>query len=261
MSARYRLDHGIVIRRKALPSGDVVVTLLAPHGKWRAVARKGRLPGGNLGRLSLFHDVTVQYYRKREEDLALLTQVRLNGALPRLAHPDIYPYAHILAELADALSVDVHIGEPLYQYLASGLRGLDAHADPSKVALLYAWRLLGLAGLAPRSGNCTHGGASVPPAALDVPAGKLVCAECEATVWLGTDAADELRLLLEAPMRQALSLPLADRAGHWRALARYVAYHVAELRSLEGSVSGPATGPGVERPGGNAPQGEELFGV
>src|SRR5690606_24786935 len=74
---RYTVTDGIVIRRLPMPSGDLIVTLISEHGKWRAVARKGRLPGGNLGKLSLFHDVTVQYYRRKEEDLALLTQVQL----------------------------------------------------------------------------------------------------------------------------------------------------------------------------------------
>ena len=133
---RTSVTEGIVIRRLALPSGDVVATLLSEHGKWRGVARKGKIPGGNLGRLSLFHDVTVQFYRRREDDLALLTQVRLNGALPNLSRPDVYPYAHVLAELTDALTVDVHLGEKVHAYLASGLRGLNRHDDPD---LAIAW--------------------------------------------------------------------------------------------------------------------------
>ncbi|HLU83700.1 MAG TPA: recombination protein O N-terminal domain-containing protein, partial [Trueperaceae bacterium] len=104
---RYAVTDGIVIRRLPMPSGDLIVTLISEHGKWRAVARKGRLPGGNIGKLSLFHDVTVQYYRRKEEDLALLTQVQLNGALPRLTQPSVYPYANLLAELVDSLTVDV----------------------------------------------------------------------------------------------------------------------------------------------------------
>ncbi|MEX2536459.1 MAG: DNA repair protein RecO [Trueperaceae bacterium] len=234
MSTRHQLGHGIVIRRKPLPSGDVVVTLLAEQGKWRGIARKGKLPGGNMGRLSLFHDVTVQYYRKREDDLALLTQVRLNGALPRLTDPGVYPYAHILAELADALTVDVDIGEPLYQYLASGLRGLDQHPDPDRVALLYAWRLLQQAGLAPRSRPCGSCGKDEPPEALDVAVGALQCGSCGGTVRLGRETATELQALLGEGMREALELLLCDREAHWLALSRYLSYHVRELRSLSG---------------------------
>ena len=176
--SRYAVSDGIVIRRTKLPSGDLVATLLSEHGKWRGVARKGTLPGGNIGRLSLFHDVTVQHYRRREDDLPVFVQVQLNGALPRLSDPAVYPYAHLLAELADQLTVDVHIGEPLYAYLASGLRGLAQHDDPEAVALAYAWGLLRQAGLAPETGRCARCGAAGPLVAFDVAAGGTVCADC-----------------------------------------------------------------------------------
>lgn len=231
MSGRYGLGQGIVIRRQALPSGDVVVSLLAEYGKWKAIARKGKLPGGNLGRLSLFHDVTVQFYRRREDDLALLTQIRLNGALPRLADPAVYPYAHVLAELADALTVDVNIGEPLYQYLASGLRGLDRHPDPGKVALLYAWRLLQQAGLAPRTRGCGRCGDG-EVGGLDVPAGALVCGRCGGSVALDEETAGELAAMVDGPMREVLTCAMKGRKTHWLALSRYLSYHVGELRSL-----------------------------
>ncbi|MBA2665581.1 MAG: recombination protein O N-terminal domain-containing protein, partial [Trueperaceae bacterium] len=157
---RYHVVDGIILRRSPLPSGDVVVTLLSEHGKWRAVARKGKLPGGNLARLSLFHDVRVQAYRRREDDLAVLTQVTLNGALAGLTRPEVYPYAHVLADLADALSVDVHVGEDLVRVVTSGLRGVARHHDPDAVALVYAWHLVRLAGLAPRAGPCDRCGAA-----------------------------------------------------------------------------------------------------
>ena len=229
---RYTVSDGIVIRRRPLPSGDVVVTLLSEHGKWRAVARKGRLPGGNIGKLSLFHDVTVQYYKKREDDLALLTQVQLNGALPRLSEPLVYPYANLLAELVDVLTVDVHHGERLYEHLASGLRGLNRHDDPDHVGLLYAWRLLGLAGLAPRLERCVVCGRADDLVALDVAAGGLVCRDCGAGVGLDLTGISELRVLVTSPLRTALSCPPAERGRHWRLLGLYVAYHAAELRSL-----------------------------
>lgn len=230
---RYTVTDGIVIRRKVLPSGDVVVTLMNEQGKFRAILRKGRLPGGNHGRLSLFHDVTVQFHRKREDDLALITQVQLNGALPRLSSPTTYPYAHVLAELADALTVDVHLGERVYAYLASGLRGLHGHDDAGHVGLLYAWQLLGVAGLAPRTKACVACGSPGPLVALDVAAGGLTCEACRHGIPLPPDTVCELQAMVAAPLRAALRTPPGDRALHWRVLARYVAFHVSELRSFE----------------------------
>ncbi len=229
---RYTVSDGLVIKRQTLPSGDVVVTLLGRLGKWRAVARKGKLPGGNLGRLSLFHDVTVQFYRRQEEDLALLTQVQLNGALPGLSGTEAYPLAHLLCELADALTVDVHLETRVYDYLTSALRGLNEHHDPELVALLYAWRLLGVAGLAPSVKACMTCGALEPLVALDVGAGGLTCSACRSGLALRGVKAEELQLLVGAPMGAALEADYPDRNQHWSLLEAYVAYHVRELRSF-----------------------------
>ena len=146
MGQRYAVQEGAILRRSELPNGDVIVTLLSEASKWRAVARKGKLIGGNLGKLSLFHDVTVQHYTRSNgsDDLALITQVQLNGALPRLSDPAIYPYAHVLAELTDKLAVDVHLDGGFYEYFTGALRGLSSQPDPERVALAYTedseWR-------------------------------------------------------------------------------------------------------------------------
>ena len=154
------MQEGVILRRSELPNGDVIVTLLSEASKWRAVARKGKLIGGNLGKLSLFHDVTVQHYTRPNgsDDLALITQVQLNGALPRLSDPAIYPYAHVLAELTDKLAVDVHLDGGFYEYFTGALRGLSSQPDPERVALIMGWRLLAQAGLAPRTTRCARCG-------------------------------------------------------------------------------------------------------
>lgn len=252
---RYRVREGIVVRRTPLPSGDVVVTLLSPDGKWRAVARKGRLLGGNPGRLSLFHDVTVQVYQRRADDLAVVAQVRLNGALPRLSDPAVYPYAHLLAELAERLAVDVHVGEPLHAWLASGLRGLNEDADPERVALIHAWMSLRVAGLGPDAGDDgseadapARAGADAPSGVateggdeprFDLVGGRIV--RSGEGIALRGDTAHGLRILIAGRARDALAEPFSDRAAHWRLLARYVAWHVDDLRSL-GGVAGARSG-------------------
>ncbi len=247
----------MVLRRSPLPSGDVVATLLSPAGKWRAVARKGKLPGGNLARLSLFHDVTVQYWRRREEDLALITQVQLNGALAGLTRPEAYPYAHLMADLADALTVDQPVGERLYALVASGLRGVHAHVDPEAVALAYAWKMLTATGFHPQVASCrpeAGGSCALPPSYLIVGEGTARCAQhadealgsnirgpdalgdhgAEARqLFLGEAAMAELHLLCHGSLTEAVKQPPHDRQRHWRALLRYVRWHVGQVRSLE----------------------------
>ena len=232
MSKRYSVREGIVLRRLALPSGDVIVTLLSEDGKWRGVARKGKLIGGNLGKLSLFHDVTVQHYQRKDEDLALITQVQLNGALPKLSDPMIYPYAHVLAELTDKLTVDVHLGERIYSYLTSGLRGLVQHGDPEAVALVMSWRLLAQAGLAPRLTRCARCGAREVGRSFDIASGGLTCEACGVGFKLSGQMADELRGLHQRSVRDVLEEPLEERPAHWNLLSRYLAYHVGEVESL-----------------------------
>ncbi len=226
------MSEGIVIRRTVLPSGDVVATLLSSHGKWRGIVRKGKLPGGNAGRLSLFHDVTVQLYRRREDDLALLTQVKLNGALRSLSRPEIYPFAHLLAELVDQLTVDIHGGEKIYTYFASGLRGLNLGTDPLQVSVAYAWNLLQQAGLAPRVAACASCGGSGPFPYFDVRAGGLTCEKCASGIQITPGLASDLQTMVTGSVREALASPLNDAPLHLTTLERFCSYHVAELHSF-----------------------------
>jgi recombinational DNA repair protein (RecF pathway) len=224
--SRYVVREGIVIRRTPLPSGDVVATLLSTDGKWRAVARKGKRMGGNPGRLSLFHDVTVQTYSRNNDDLAVVAQVTLNGVLASLADAHIYPYASLLAELADRLATDVHHGEPLHAWLASGLRGLNQDADPDRVALVHAWMMLRIAGFAPDV-QADLG----ESARLDVAGGHIQ--EGGSGLTLQGQVARDLVQLTQGRARDTLTLALEDRKTHWQLLDRYAAWHVSELKSVQ----------------------------
>lgn len=235
MAQRYTVQEGIVLRRSELPSGDVVLTLLSERRKWRAIARKGKLPGGNLGKLSLFHDVTVQHYlRSGGDELALITQVQLNGALPRLSQPTIYPYAHVLAEVTDKLATDVQLDGQLYHYFSAALRGLSQQPDPERVALLMSWRLLAQAGLTPRLSRCARCGERELPQNItfDVAAGGVSCAACGSGFQLEPTVYDDLIRLHRQTVAEALTLPFESRRAHWALLSRYVSYHVGEVQSL-----------------------------
>ncbi|MDF1524183.1 MAG: DNA repair protein RecO C-terminal domain-containing protein [Trueperaceae bacterium] len=247
---RTQVRDALVLRRSPLPSGDVVATLLSPDGIWRAVVRKGRLPGGNLARLSLFHDVTVQYWRCGDDDLALVTQVRLNGALSGLTRPEAYPYAHLLAELAAALTADHPVGERWYALVASGLRGLNVHDDPEAVALAYAWRLIATAGLAPTVDGCARCGA--PPDRLAVADGTARCAEHGdphgSDAYVGEGGMRDLGRLVSGSLGDAVAAPPSDRPPQWRLLRRYVEWHVGTVRALEALLRPGAEGRAVAAP-------------
>jgi DNA repair protein RecO (recombination protein O) len=184
-----------------------------------------------LGKLSLFHDVTAQYYKKADEDIVLLTQVQLNGALPRLSDPGIYPYAHILAELVDVLSVDHHHDEQLYSYFASGLRGLNQHQDAEGIAIIYTWKLLQQAGFYPRVKRCGCGKTTMSDK-FDVAAGGMSCQDCNVGIPLTPAVIEDLHQILPSSLKQATQHSLQEKPLHWRLLHRYISYHVHELQSL-----------------------------
>jgi DNA repair protein RecO (recombination protein O) len=237
MAQRYHLNEGIVIKRHELPSGDVIVTLMGEQGKWQAKVKKGKRIGGHIGKLSLFHDVATQYYRKSQDDLAILTQVQLNGALPHLSEPGIYPYAHVLAELVDKLTVDVHIGESIYQYFVSGLRGLSQTENPEDITIVYAWKLLQTAGLAPRMTRCVICGGKNLAFKFDIALGGLSCEACNRGLPLSEGVFNDLQRIHSLTVREVLSNPLTEPVEHFRLLQRYLAYHVTELNSLSALAS------------------------
>src|SRR5690554_5369066 len=233
MRSRYTTSNGIVLRRRSQPNGDSIVTLLSPSGKWTALARAGKNSAGNAGRLSLWADVNVQHYRRKEDDLPVITQVTLNGMLPRLSEPELYPLASYLAELCDALTVDVHYGEPLYEYLTSGLRGLCQSPEPEKVAIVYSWGMLRVAGLAPAMRRCGACSREMPPASLDFRAEHMLCAECSPVRSSPSESLCELAGVVGGTLRSAMNVPLTDTAEHWRLLNRYLDHHVTRLRSSQ----------------------------
>ncbi len=233
MSERYHINEGVVIKRHELTNGDLIATLLGPKGKWQAKAKKGKQLGGNLSRLSLFHDVTVQYYRKRDDDLAILTQVTLNGALPNLSSPEVYPYVHVLAELVDALTVDIHVGESIYSYFVSALRGLSLSENKRELALVYAWKLLHSAGLSPRVSRCVVCSSSNLDARFDIAMGGLSCVDCKRGLVISEAVLADLRFIQMHTVRDVLAGGLQDAEAGFVLLSRYLAFHVAELKSLD----------------------------
>ena len=232
MAERYQINEGVVIRRHELTSGDVIVTLLGERGKWQAKVKKGKRVGGHLGKLSLFHDVTAQYYKKSDDNLAVLTQVQLNGALPKLSNPTIYPYAHVLAELVDKLTVDVHIGEDIYKYFVSSLRGLNTEENPASITIIYAWRLLQTAGLSPRVKSCVICASNDLDLRFDVALGGVTCKACNRGMPISANVLADLQSIHSSSVRDALHLGLTHPDEHFRLLSRFLAYHVAELNSL-----------------------------
>jgi DNA repair protein RecO (recombination protein O) len=215
---RYRLEEGIVVGRKALPQGDLLLRFLTPQGSLEAVARKGQRPTGRAGRLSLFHHVRFQLYAKGE-GLPTLTQAELLGRLHGLEEPRRFLLASFLAELAYRLA-SPEAAPRIYPVFASGLRGIAKHQDPLLPLVWAGWRVVKAGGLAP---NLLGPG-------LFLSEGRLG----ERGAYLGEKGVEALRAILHLPGGEAL--PYLEEAPLDRlleALKAHAEETLGPLRSAE----------------------------
>lgn len=223
-----------MIRRHVTPAGDIIVTLLTPQGKIKAIARGG-VRGPLSSALNLFHHVAVQLYQTPQADLGTVRQAALEGALPTLSEPERYPYAHLLAELSDQLFQEGEFSETAFDLFAGGLRGVSRHPDPEWVGLVMSYKLLGLAGFVPRVARCAHCD-EADPAHPDPLGGQLLCSRCASQPPHSEPVLTFMRQVLRQSVRALMEHPLedADRDAAWRALERFVAVQVGTVRSAAG---------------------------
>lgn len=234
VSSRHANRSGIVLRRYVTPAGDVILTLLTPQGKLRAISRGGAR-GAQQSKLNLFQHIALQTYATPQSDLPTIQQVALEGALPKLAGPSRYGYAHLLAELADALFQEGEQAAQAFDLFSGALRGLSHHDDPEWVALVMSYKLIILAGFVPRAAACARCGAE-NARHPDPLSGHLVCGACAELPALPEDAVAFLRAVARSTVRQLMRWDTPDgaRQSLWRALERFVTLHVGEVRSWRG---------------------------
>ena len=231
MRSRTANRSGIVIRRRVTPAGDIIVTLLTPQGKLKAVARGG-VKGPLSSSLNLFHNVGVQVYQAPGNDLASVKQAVLEGALPKLAEPERYAFAHLMAEFADALFQEGEFSEQAFDLFAGALRGISHQTDPEWVALVMSYKLLGLAGIIPQTARCARCGAP-DPQHPDPLGGQLLCRGCAALPAYPPELLDFLRGVVRRTVRASMDAPIptGQRPQLWKALERFVTVQVGNVHS------------------------------
>jgi DNA repair protein RecO (recombination protein O) len=231
--SRYRVCSGIVLRRAVTPAGDVILGVLTPEGKLRAVARSG-VKGPRSPRLNLFQHLNLQLYERPGNDLATITQVQLEGALPTLTDPSRYPFAHLLAELADRVwQENDFVGQAGFELFSGGLRGLVRHHDPDRVALVIAWKLLAMHGLYPRVSRCLETGDESGLTHFDPVAGGVLSSRTNHGMRIGENATIELQQMGRGTVREILEdeLDPITREALWRALEAYTRHHIGEIHA------------------------------
>ncbi|MER3480573.1 MAG: DNA recombination protein RecO [Meiothermus sp.] len=190
---RYRTLEGLLIGRKPLPGGDLILSFVTPEGALQAVARKALRPTGRSGRLSLFHHLRFQVYQKPGNDLPTLTQAELVGRLEGLEAPPRFAHASYLGELAFRLASPEVAGR-IWPILISGLRGIAKHENSKMVLVWAGWRVLRAAGLQP---NLTGQGQSLEEGRLSPE---------DRGVFLGSEGVQALRAVLFLPGSEAIEV-------------------------------------------------------
>jgi len=215
---RYRMAEGLVVGRKPLPGGDVILLFVGPQGAAQAIARKAQRPTGRSGRLSLFHHLRYQVYQKPGNELPTLTQVELVGRLMGLEAPERFPLACFLAELAYQ-TASPEAAPRVWPLLIAGLRGIAKHPRPQVPFLWSAWRVLKAVGLAPNLGG----------KGLYLWEGE----RCEGKgVYLGAEGMEVLTAVLRRPGAKAVQVLEAGPLERLqRALLAHVRYAVGDLRT------------------------------
>ena len=214
---RYRTWEGVVVQRRPLPSGDVVVWFVGPEGPLVAVARGAQRPTARSGRLSLFSRLGFQTYQRPDQELPVITQVE---ALERLGSPEPrrFALASLVAELAlKGLSPEAAVRG--YGVLVSGLRGVRDYSNPLAAAVWAGFRLMAHAGYSPRgSGPYLH------------PSGELTGEPGAGAVYLGEEGVRVLGVVLTRPGREAI--PALESAPLDRLLAALLRFGEAQLGEL-----------------------------
>jgi DNA repair protein RecO (recombination protein O) len=232
--SRFRTRSGIVLKRFKTPSGDIILSLLTPEGKVKGICKSGAR-NHHASRLNLFQHLTVQTYERPNNDLLTLTELVLEGALTGLTDPAVYPFAHFLAELADKLyQDDDFVGQAGFELFSGGLRGLVRHADPDRVTLVIAWKLLATHGLFPRVSACIDTGAMEDLTHFDAGRGGVTTASIGRGLRVGEAATRELLQIATGTVREVLEddLEPAAREGLWNALEAYLTVQIGALKSL-----------------------------
>ncbi|GGJ24414.1 DNA repair protein RecO [Deinococcus roseus] len=223
MRERYKNISGIILRRSTTPNGDMIVSLLTPRGKFKGVSRKAA-PSPSTLKLNLFQHVTVQIYHRQQEDLGLLTQVKLEGALSQLVKPEVYPLASFLCELVDHVVVGEMDIPQTYDLLAGALRGLNSHDDPEWVALVMAFKLLGSLGMAHRTED---------PQGTFFDADRGVLTSKNSGIRLSADSAAFLASVHNRTVRDLMEHPQPNRKDLWMVLEKFIVTHAGILKSFE----------------------------
>ena len=220
-------------------TSKILRLLTRTHGVQSVIAKGALRPKNRYGGvLEPFTEGVASFYYRDNRELQTLSGFELTLSQQSLGR-DLLRFggASLLAELIIRTGSE----EPqpgLFDAVRAALHAIrDAEAAQLEAVLLaQLWMIIGLLGFEPvleACVGCDRQLAAAEDVSFDYGAGGVRCAACARAApghRLPAHARSALRLFVDG--RQ---VPVAETAGHWRLLSRYLDHHVLEggsLRSL-----------------------------
>lgn len=209
----YRTE-GIVLKGYDFGEADRILTLYTPQlGKLRVVAKGMRRTKSRMGgHLDLFTRSNLLVARGRQLDI--ITQAEtietfggMRSDLVRLS------YAHYVAELVDAFSVEQMANYPAYATTVATLRRIAEIDDPALSVHSFEIQLLGLMGYRPQLHRCLNCDASIQPVSnrFSPKMGGVLCPNCASEDHAARPiSVDALKLLRNLQTNESATLQLAS---------------------------------------------------
>jgi DNA repair protein RecO (recombination protein O) len=230
----YRTE-GIVLKGYDFGEADRILTLYTPQlGKLRAVAKGVRRTKSRMGgHLDLFTRSNLLVARGRQLDIVTQAETIESFASMRT---DLLraSYAHYVAELVDAFTVEQLANYPAYATTVAALRRIAETENPALSVRSFEMQLLGLMGYRPQLHRCLNCDAPIEPVEnrFSSRLGGVLCRMCAAedtaSRVISVPALKLMRNLQtnESAIVQLSGVP-ADISGEVEArLQEYIAYRL-----------------------------------
>jgi DNA repair protein RecO (recombination protein O) len=234
-SPRVYRTEGIVLKGYDYGEADRILTLYTPQlGKLRAIAKGVRRTKSRKGgHLDLFTRANLLVARGRQLDIVtqaetIETFAEMRTDLVRLS------FAHYVAELVEAFTVEGLANYPTYAATVSALRRIAAADDPALSVRSFEMQLLGLMGYRPQLHRCLNCDSTIEPVSnrFSPKMGGVLCPACEsedrAARPISVEALKVLRNLQtnESAILQLSGLPVEVQQEVEARLQEYITYRL-----------------------------------
>ncbi|HSH44876.1 MAG TPA: DNA repair protein RecO [Longimicrobiales bacterium] len=210
--------------------------LTAEHGVQSVIAKGARRPKSRYGGiLEPFTDGIASFSLRENRDLHTLSGFELVRSRQALGRDLVrFGGASLLAEIV-LRTASQQAAPEIFHHVRHAFEALrDAPSDTvESVALAQVWSLIAVLGFAPALDRCVGCGEPTGEGDLffDYSAGGLHCGECGAMAGTGRVIPEAARVDL-ARFCHGLDGGVGRTGAHWQLLARFLAYHLVDARSL-----------------------------